>query len=44
MKSNKDLTISEFLCAQNIKRAMLRTDDINLVEHYLKQALVELYK
>ena len=44
MKSNKDLTISEFLCAQNIKRAMLNMDDRETVEGLLKKALVELYK
>jgi len=44
MKSNKDLTISEFLCAQNIKRAMLNIDDKETVEVFLTKALVELYK
>lgn len=44
MKSNKDLTISEFLCAQNIKRAMLNMDDREVAEHFLMQALNELHR
>ena len=44
MKNNKDLTINEFLCAQNVKRAMVFADDPEQVERYLKIALEELYR
>jgi hypothetical protein len=42
MKSNKDLTINEFLCAQNLKRAMIANnlDDARL---YINKAIKELY-
>ena len=43
MKSNKDLQINEFLCAQNIKRALVHFDDPELVKKYLSKALIELY-
>ena len=43
MKTNKDLTINEFLCAQNVKRAMAYADDPQLVKKYLSIALGELY-
>ena len=43
MKTNKDLTINEFLCAQNVKRAMVFADDPQLVKKYLSIALGELY-
>lgn len=44
MKSNKDLTMNEFLCAQNVKRAMLYKDNAELVKEYLTKALSELYR
>ena len=44
MRSNKDLSISEFLAAQNIKRAMIYKDDPDMVSKYLKIALGELYQ
>ena len=44
MRSNKDLTITEFLAAQNIKRAMIYKDDPVLVSKYLTIALGEIYK
>ena len=44
MRSNKDLSISEFLAAQNIKRAMIYKDDPDMVSKYLKIALGELYR
>ena len=44
MKTNKDLTINEFLCAQNVKRAMLHLDNADLVKEYLNKALSELYR
>ena len=44
MKTNKDLTVSEFLCAQNVKRAMVFSDDIEKVKKYLSIALEELYR
>lgn len=46
MKTNKDLTINEFLCALNIKRAMAfahEPADIDMMKKYLKIALGELY-
>lgn len=43
MKSNKDLTISEFLCAQNIKRAMMEENSLETKE-FLRKALQELYR
>jgi hypothetical protein len=44
MKSNKELTITEFLAAQNIKRAMIYKDDPVLVSKYLTIALGEIYR
>ena len=44
MRFNMDLNISEFLIAQNIKRAMLYKDDPELVSKYLKIALAEVYR
>lgn len=43
MRSNKDLTMSEFLCAQNIKRAMMEENSLKTKE-FLTKALQELYK
>ena len=42
MKSNKDLTVSEFIVSQRIKRAMIYIDDVK-VRDILKDALRELY-
>lgn len=44
MRTNKDLTINEFLAAQNIKRAMLYKSDPELVSKYLNIALTEIYR
>ena len=44
MKTNKDLTINEFICAQNVKRAMAFSDDAEQVKKYLSIALEELYR
>jgi len=44
MRSNKDLTITEFLAAQNIKRAMIYKDDPELVSKYLTVALEAIYR
>ena len=47
MKTNKDLTINEFLCAQNVKRAMAfahEPADIDMMKKYLTIALEELYR
>ena len=44
MKSNKDLTISEFLVSQNIKRAMLHIENPNDCKEFLMKALQELYR
>jgi len=46
MKTNRDLSTSEFLCALNIKRAMAfahEPADIDMMKKYLKIALGELY-
>jgi hypothetical protein len=44
MRSNKDLTVTEFITAQNIKRAMLYKSNPELVSKYLKIALREIYR
>ena len=44
MRSNKDLTITEFIAAQNIKRALVFNGDEELVSKYLKIALEEIYR
>jgi hypothetical protein len=44
MRSNKDLTINEFIAAQNIKRAMLYKDDPELVSKYLTIAIGAIYR
>jgi len=44
MRSNTDLTIAEFMAAQNIKRAMIYKDDPDMVSKYLKIALEEIYR
>lgn len=44
MRSNKDLTINEFLAAQNIKRAMIHKTNTELMTEYLRKALEELYR
>lgn len=42
--TNKELAVNEFICAQNIKRAMLYIDNNpELVKMYLTNALKELY-
>lgn len=46
MKSNKDLTINEFLAAQNIKRALnalCNHDDVTEVKNHLYSALANIY-
>lgn len=44
MKSNKELSVSEFIAAQNIKRAMLHLDNPDMVKTFLNKALSNLYK
>lgn len=42
--TNKDLAVNEFICAQNIKRAMVYIDsNPELAKMYLTNALKELY-
>lgn len=44
MRSNSDLTVTEFLAAQNIKRALAFNGDEEKVSKYLKIALEEIYR
>jgi hypothetical protein len=43
MKTNKDLTVNEFIAAQNIKRAMIHLDNPDQVRVYLTKALGSIY-
>lgn len=43
MKANTELTISEFLASQNIKRAMLNIENPLVAKEFLLAALRELH-